>query len=72
LSEAQLAEINEHFGDVLSSGQFTLGHPLSEEKDEPGLAAFPRLIFPFNRRSYGRLRQLIDCINRAGGKETTG
>jgi hypothetical protein len=29
------------------------------------------LIFQFNRRSLGRLRQLIDCINRGavGGKQ---
>jgi uncharacterized protein (TIGR00730 family) len=69
LSESQLAEINEQFQDLLVAGQFTLGRPLPEEKDEPGLAAFPRLIFPFNRRNYGRLRQLIDHINRAGGSE---
>jgi hypothetical protein len=27
----------------------------------------PRLILPFNRTSYGRLRQLIDFINELGG-----
>jgi uncharacterized protein (TIGR00730 family) len=64
LSEPQLTAINERFGDILASGQFTLGRPLPEEKDEPGLAEFPRLIFAFNRRNYGRLRQLINCINR--------
>ena len=35
-----------------------------EEHDEPSLIALPRLAFHFNRRNLGRLRQLIDCINR--------
>jgi hypothetical protein len=69
LSEPQLAQINERFGDILAAGRFTHGLPLPEEKDEPGLAEFPRLIFAFNRRSYGRLRQLIDYLNGTGGNE---
>ncbi len=63
-SEALLDRINTDFADILTEGQFTLGGPLPEEKDEPDLAALPRLIFRFNRREYGRLRQLIDCLNR--------
>ena len=43
-----------------------MGGPLPEERDEPLLASLPRLIFHFNRRNYGRLRQLIDCLNRGG------
>ena len=34
-----------------------------EERDDPLLAEFPRLIFHFNSRSFGRLRQLIDAVN---------
>ena len=63
-SEALLERINTDFADILAGGQFTLGDPLPEEKDEPDLAAMPRLIFRFNRRAYGRLRQLIDCLNQ--------
>ena len=33
-------------------------------EDEPDLASYPRLVFRFNRRSLGRLRLLIDVINR--------
>jgi len=33
------------------------------------LAGLPRLIFHFNRRNYGRLRQLIDFVNRGAGAE---
>jgi uncharacterized protein (TIGR00730 family) len=59
-----LEQINTGFSDLLSDGEFTAGGPLPEEKDEPELAELPRLVFPFNRRNYGRLRQLIDCLNR--------
>jgi len=59
-----LAAINVEFADILNGGDFTVGGPLGEEKDEPDLAALPRLIFRFNRRSLGRLRQLIDALNR--------
>ena len=47
-----------------SAGEFVVSGPLAEEKDEPDLADFPRLVFRFNRRSLGRLRQLIDALNR--------
>jgi uncharacterized protein (TIGR00730 family) len=59
-----LSAINVEFADIVNGGEFTVGGPLGEEKDEPDLAALPRLIFRFNRRSLGRLRQLIDALNR--------
>ena len=65
--EASLAEINERFADILVEGRFTAGGPLAEERDESDLLELPRLIFRFNRRDYGRLRQLIDCINSGPG-----
>ncbi|REK07529.1 MAG: TIGR00730 family Rossman fold protein [Planctomycetota bacterium] len=63
-SEALLADINEEFSDILSGGEFTVSGALSEEKDEPDLASYARLVFRFNRRSLGRLRMLIDAVNR--------
>ena len=63
-SRELLEHVNTHFADILTKGRFALGKPLPEEKDEPDLADLPRLIFRFNRRSNGRLRQLIDCLNR--------
>ena len=64
-----LEQINAHFADILAAGKFTAGGPLPEEKDEPELAILPRLIFRFNRRSLGRLRQLIDALNRGSVQE---
>ncbi len=54
------------FGDILSGGTFRLSSALPGEEDEPGLAALPRLVFRFNRKSYGRLRMLIDALNGEG------
>jgi uncharacterized protein (TIGR00730 family) len=64
LSEELLEAINGKFADILTDGQFELTTAFKEEHDEPSLIALPRLAFHFNRRNLGRLRQLIDCINR--------
>jgi len=64
LAPATVERINAGFADILASGRFTQGGPLREERDEPDLAHLPRLRFHFNRQSLGRLRQLIDCVNR--------
>jgi len=64
LSEALLGEINKDFADILVEGDFQQTNALPAEEDEPDLADLPRLVFNFNRRNHGRLRQLIDCLNR--------
>lgn len=58
-----LGQVNEEFRDILVEGPFRVSGPLPEEKDETDLEKLPRLVFRFNRRSLGRLRQLIDCLN---------
>jgi uncharacterized protein (TIGR00730 family) len=63
--DTALEEINSRFADILSEGRFEVGGPLSDERDDPALAALPRLIFSFDRRNYGRLRQLINFLNSA-------
>ena len=63
LSDHKLEEINTNFGDILSSGEFGVSGPLDEERDETQLKDMQRLVFHFNRRSLGRLRQLIDNLN---------
>ncbi len=64
LDDALLDDINATFSDILSSGKFEQTAALPEESNEPEFADFSRLVFHFNRRNLGRLRQLIDCINR--------
>ena len=61
LSDAQLAELQERFDDILKGPVERAPGPIPQEHDEhPDV---PRLILPFNRTSYGRLRQLIDFLN---------
>jgi hypothetical protein len=55
--------INDHFSDMINRGRFEERGALPEENDEPELLELSRLVCYFNRRSHGRLRQLIDCIN---------
>jgi uncharacterized protein (TIGR00730 family) len=64
LSPQIVTSLNEGFGDIVVDGQFEQRGPLSDERDEPDLADLPRLVFRFDRRSLGRLRQLIDRLNR--------
>jgi hypothetical protein len=63
--EASLLDgINGEFKDLLVEGRFEQRESLPLERDEADLAHFPRLVFKFNRRNFGRLRLLIDTINR--------
>ena len=63
-----LVEINREFSDILAEGEFEAGEALKQERDEPELLELPRMWFRFNRRSLGRLRQLIDAVNRGSVK----
>lgn len=64
ISDDCLAAINDTYTDILTSGCFELSKgPLPKEDDE--LPDKVRLVFPFDRRNAGRLRSLIDYLNRA-------
>ena len=65
LPPALVAELNERFADILEDGAFEVSEALPEE-DEPEIADLPRLVFRFNRLSFGRLRAMIDHVNQAG------
>ncbi len=62
--ESTLETIQSDFADILSEGRFEICGQLPEEREEIALAALPRMIFQYNRFSQGRLRQLIDFLNR--------
>jgi uncharacterized protein (TIGR00730 family) len=61
--QSALATLNEDFADILLAGKIEAIQPTPDEiKDNDGLA-LARIAFNFNRRDYGRLRQLIDGLN---------
>jgi hypothetical protein len=64
ISGEQLTELHTRFEDLLTGGTFEQRGPLPEELEEPGLKDYSRIVFSFNRRNAGRLRQLIDHLNR--------
>jgi hypothetical protein len=59
--EARMPELQRRFEDILKGPATQAPGPVDRELNEfPNL---PRLILPFNRNSYARLRQLIDFVN---------
>ena len=66
LAAPQVAQLNRQFRDIIASGEIVQGPALPEEADELELAKLPRLVFEFNRQSYGRLVQLIHRLNTLG------
>lgn len=65
LPDAVVRELDEEFRDIVARGRIEQRAALPAERGEPELAELPRLVFPFARRHFGRLRVLIDRINDA-------
>jgi uncharacterized protein (TIGR00730 family) len=65
LSEGELTELGARFEDILKGPVDQSASPVPQELNE--FPNMPRLILPFNRSSYARLRQLIDFVNGLGG-----
>ncbi len=65
LDDSELSDLNRRFRDILRSGAIARAQPLEEELSTP-LARLARIELDFNRRDFGRLRQLIDAINAFG------
>jgi uncharacterized protein (TIGR00730 family) len=62
--DAQFNVIADKFSDILMpGGRFSRTDAHHHERNEPLLHKMPRLKIDFNRRSFGRLRELIDWIN---------
>lgn len=64
LAARLLAELNRDFASIIKRGRIAPCKPFAVERDDPATLHLPRVAFHFDRRSYGRLRQLIDRINR--------
>ena len=56
--------LNREFRDILGKGKIRAIQSLSDESDEPSTLHLHRLLVPFDRTNFARLRQMIDIINR--------
>ena len=64
LSETTMEAISKEFADIVVTGSFEQCEALPAEANDLAVAHLPRLRFRFDRRSLGRLRMLVDRINR--------
>ena len=62
-SSSALAALNEDFADIIVEGKIEIIKPTPEEEEDKDRLDLVRIGFNFNRRDYGRLRQLIDVLN---------
>ena len=66
LPDAALEQLNEQFADIVTQGKIERSYALPEEANEPDLLNKPRLTFSYDHRSAGKLKQLIDQLNKMG------
>lgn len=64
LSDAALSVLQTRFADLCAANGYTQKARADNGRDEPTLAALPRLEFMFTGRNQGRLRELVDFVNQ--------
>jgi len=62
-SASALEALNEDFSDIVVDGKIEVIKPTPEELEDNDRLDLARIAFNFNRRDYGRLRQMIDVLN---------
>jgi uncharacterized protein (TIGR00730 family) len=62
-SESAIAALNEDFSGIITEGKIKAIKPTPEEVEDNDNLELARIGFNFNKRDYGRLRQMIDVLN---------
>ena len=62
-SQSAIDGLNEDFSDIVMGEKIGVTGPTPEEREDLDAVDQPRIAFGFNRRDYGRLRQMIDVLN---------
>jgi hypothetical protein len=55
--------LNQDFADIIAGEEIRRIAPTPEEREDNQNLHLPRIAFGFNKRDYGRLRQMIDTLN---------
>lgn len=61
---AEVQQLSEEFSDICVSGGITITEPLNPEVRDGDELDKARIVFQFDRMHHGRLRQLINAVNR--------
>ena len=61
---AEMAELNHRFADICTRGRIESAPALPAEVSDDDHLELPRIALHFDRSSHGRLRSLIDALNR--------
>jgi len=62
-TDTALEALNEDFGDIALEGKIQRIEATPDEREDNDCLNLQRIAFAFNRRDYGRLRQLVDVLN---------
>jgi uncharacterized protein (TIGR00730 family) len=62
-NESALTALNEDFAGIIVEGKIEAIKPTLDEIEDNDELELSRIAFNFNRRDYGRLRQMIDVLN---------
>ena len=62
-SDSALEALTEDFADINTGAPIKRIAPTPDEREDNDHVDLPRIAFNFNRKDYGRLRQLIDVLN---------
>jgi len=62
-AESAIRSLNKNFADIINGAPIKVIKPTPEEREDNDHPDLARVAFGFNRRDYGRLRQLIDALN---------
>jgi uncharacterized protein (TIGR00730 family) len=66
-SHREISALNREFADIVLAGSIRLASPFPPERADGDQLDLPRVALRFDRFHYGRLRQLIDALNRCTG-----
>lgn len=62
-SESAIEALNQDFNDIIVGQKIQATEPTPEEQEDNQFLELPRIAFEFNRKDYGRLRQMLDRLN---------